>query len=128
MLAENTVVATLAVKDRETNKKFYGETLGLKQSREDEGGVEYTSGDGRIYVYESDTAGQGKATCAFWYVDDLDACIEELKSKGVTFEHYDLPWATREGDVHTTPGGEERVAWFKDPDGNILGLGSKNSK
>ena len=52
---------------------------------------------------------------------DLDAIVRDLrKAKGVTFEHYDLPDTRREGDVHVS--GETRVAWFKDPDGNILSL------
>jgi hypothetical protein len=50
------------------------------------------------------------------------AVVDELKQKGVLFEHYDLPGATLEGDVHVM--GEMKAAWFKDPDGNILGLAS----
>ena len=46
--------------------------------------------------------------------------MRTLKGKGVRFEHYDLPDTTREGDVHVS--GDIRVAWFKDPDGNILSL------
>jgi hypothetical protein len=43
-----------------------------------------------------------------------------LKGKGVTFESYDLPGATKDGDVHVM--GELKAAWFKDPDGNILNI------
>ena len=50
----------------------------------------------------------------------FDAIVEELRAKGVTFEHYDLPEMTREGDVHVM--GDLRAVWFKDPDGNILNL------
>ena len=63
-------------------------------------------------------------TAASWSVgDDLDAVIADLKSKGVTFEHYDMPDITLEGDVHVM--GELKAAWFKDPDGNILNLVSR---
>jgi hypothetical protein len=52
--------------------------------------------------------------------DDIESVVQTLKTKGVTFEHYDLPATTREGDIHVT--GDYKVAWFKDPDGNILNI------
>jgi hypothetical protein len=53
-----------------------------------------------------------------WLVgNDLERIVETLKSKGLSFEHYDMPQLTRQGDIHE--GGGTRVAWFKDPDGNI---------
>jgi hypothetical protein len=53
-------------------------------------------------------------------VPDVDGTVRDLKAKGVTFERYDLPAMTHEGDVHVA--GHLRAAWFKDPDGNILSL------
>jgi hypothetical protein len=53
-------------------------------------------------------------------VDDVEDVVRTLKGKGVKFEHYDLPDTRREGDVHVS--GDIRVAWFKDPDGNILSV------
>jgi hypothetical protein len=50
----------------------------------------------------------------------LDAIVRALAAKGVAFEHYDFPGTTRQGDVHVS--GKTRVAWFKDPDGNILSI------
>jgi len=120
MLNEATVVATLAVNDIEAGKKFYGETLGLKQVDENPGGVTYASGEGKLFVYASQTAGTGQATCASWSVADLEGTIADLKNKGVTFEQYDLPGGTREGDVHMM--GPMKAAWFKDSDGNILNI------
>ena len=52
--------------------------------------------------------------------DAVEDVIRRLKSKGVRFEHYDLPDTRREGDVHVS--GHIKVAWFKDPDGNILSV------
>jgi hypothetical protein len=64
-------------------------------------------------------AGTNKATSATWAVgDEFDGIMKTLKSKGVVFEHYDLPGMTRQGDVHVA--GEFKGAWLKDPDGNIL--------
>jgi hypothetical protein len=74
-----------------------------------------------LLVYRSDYAGTNQATAATWAVgDELDSVMDDLRSKGVSFEHYDLPGTTREGDVHIL--GDMRGAWFKDPDGNILAL------
>jgi catechol-2,3-dioxygenase len=122
MLGKYLVVATIAVKDINTGKEFYGNTLGLEQTDENQGGVTYTSGGGKLFVYQSDTAGTGQATCASWQVDDVEEIVEGLKQKGVKFEHYDLPGATLEGDVHIM--GTLKAAWFKDPDGNILNVAS----
>jgi hypothetical protein len=49
--------------------------------------------------------------------------VQQLKAKGITFEHYDMPGVTREGDIHVA--GDMKVAWFKDPDGNILNIASR---
>lgn len=118
MLRDSTIIATLAVNDIEQAKLFYGGTLGLEQVDENPGGVMYSAGGGRLFVYESVTAGSGEATSASFKVDDVPAAVEELADKGITFEHYDLPGATLEGDVHSW--GDMQSSWFKDPDGNIL--------
>jgi hypothetical protein len=81
----------------------------------------YKSGNSMVLVYPSEFAGTNKATAASWAVgDDFDAIVEDLRAKGVTFEKYDLPDTTREGDVHIL--GEFKAVWLKDPDGNILNL------
>jgi hypothetical protein len=71
-------------------------------------------------VYRSEYAGTNEATAVTWAVDDIESEVEGLKAKGIIFEHYDLPGLTREGDVHVGDG--MKVAWFKDPDGNILNI------
>ncbi len=121
MLGDSTVYATIAVKDINSAKQFYGDKLGLKQVEENPGGIMYQSGDSQLFVYTSDTAGSGKATCASWGVKDVEATIEALRSKGISFEHYDdIPGVTRQGDIHVM--GPMKAAWFKDPDGNILNV------
>jgi len=121
MLGGCKVHATLAVSDLGRAKQFYGDTLGLNQAGENAGGVMYESGGGDLFVYVSNTAGKGEATCAFWDVPDIEAAVNDLRSKGVAFEHYpDMPGVTLEGDVHVM--GNMKAAWFKDPDGNILSL------
>ena len=121
MLGAKDAVANVAVKDLAVARRFYEKTLGLKPVHE-EGGevVVYESGRSRLNVYRSDFAGTNRATAVTWEVDDVDAEVAELSKKGVAFEHYEMPDTTLEGDVHVA--GDVRVAWFKDPDGNILNL------
>ena len=121
MLENTDAIATIAVKKIEAARKFYEGTLGLKQTRSEETGVlGYKSGNSSVLVYESQYAGTNKATAATWAVENLEGVVRDLKAKGVRFEHYDFPGATRNGDVHGT--GKTKAAWFKDPDGNILAL------
>lgn len=122
-MGDKSAAATIAVKDMGAAKKFYEETLGLKKSDMDSpGGTIYKSGDSMVFVYPSEFAGTNKATTASWGVgDDFDAIVDDLRSKGVEFEHYDnMPETKLEGDVHVM--GEMKAVWFKDPDGNILNI------
>ena len=57
-----------------------------------------------------------------WTVDDVEGEVRELKSKGVSFEHYNMPEMKLQGDVHVAEGADMKVAWFKDPDGNIFSI------
>ena len=121
MLGNTNAIATIGVKDLATARKFYEGKLGLKPTGPNEPGtVSYQSGSSRVLVYESQFAGTNKATAVTWALDDVKATAKELKSKGITFEHYDLPQMKLKGDVHV--GGDIETAWFKDPDGNILSI------
>jgi catechol 2,3-dioxygenase-like lactoylglutathione lyase family enzyme len=124
MLGNTDATATVAVKDINVASRFYEGTLGLKKVHTEEPGVvSYKSGNSTVLVYESRYAGTNKATTVTWAVDDVDEIVRSLKSKGVAFEHYDLPGMARQGDVHAT--GRTKAAWFKDPDGNILAIVSR---
>ena len=120
MLGERDVTTLVAVKDLGEATPFYEKTLGLTKVGEDPGFVQFRSGASTLIVYESDTAGTNQATTAAWHVDDVEETVRELKSKGVnSFQQYDnLPGLTRDGDIHAAD--ETRIAWFKDPTGNIL--------
>jgi catechol 2,3-dioxygenase-like lactoylglutathione lyase family enzyme len=125
MLGDVTVHPVLAVNDMEAARNFYEQTLGLKKINEDPGGIYYESGQSKVLVYESQYAGTNQATAAGWEVDDVEATVESLRQKGVTFERYDIPGMTRDGDVHTMD--NVKAAWFKDPAGNILVVGNMSS-
>ncbi len=124
MLGGQRVITTIAVHDLENAVDFYGTVLGLNKVGRNQAGYVFESGGGLIGLHESPTAGSGQATCAWWTVDDVAATVQELKARGVVFEqNYDLPHNEREGDVYII-GDNEQAAWFRDPDGNILGIGN----
>ena len=122
MLGDKEAVANIAVKNLETARKFYQGTLGLTQiGSEGQEVIVFRSGSYKIYVYKSEYAGTNQATAVTWVVGkDIEGIVQQLKAKGVTFEHYDMPDVTREDDIHVA--GDMKVAWFKDPDGNILNI------
>jgi len=73
-----------------------------------------------VLVYESQYAGTNQATVATWSVGDLEPIVEALRTRGVTFEHYDFHGLIRQGDNHVFD--RLKTVWFKDPDGNILSI------
>jgi catechol 2,3-dioxygenase-like lactoylglutathione lyase family enzyme len=122
MLGDIDAIANLAVKDLPRARKFYENTLDLTPiGSEGDEVVTYRSGGTKLNVYKSKEAGTNKATAVTWTVGDgVEDIVEALAAKGVVFEHYDMPDMRREGNMHLA--GDMRVAWFKDPDGNILNL------
>lgn len=122
MLATRNAAANIAVKDMAKARKFYEGTLGLKEEgRMGDDVTTYRSGESSIIVYRSEFAGTNKATCATWTVgDEVETIVRDLKRKGVPFEHYDMPGIKLEGDVHVGQG--MKIAWFRDPEGNILNV------
>lgn len=124
MLGDINVHATIPVSDLDEAKDFYENTLGLEEVGERDGGVALMrSGDSHILLYESEYVGTNQATALSWEVNNPEAIVEALREKGVEFEHYpELDGATIDGDLHRM--GSYTAAWFKDPDGNILSVGS----
>ena len=122
--------ASIAVTDMARAEEFYEEKLGLSAVRTGADGskVYASGGDASLHVYPSpDHAGGSTATLATWYVDDVEQIVDELTSKGVTFEHYDgvlesgFDYGTNERGISPRAGGG-KVAWFKDPDGNTFAI------
>ena len=122
LLAETDAIANLAVRDLKRARHFYEEMLGFEAvGREGDELISYRSGDTAFNVYRSEFAGTNRATAVTWAVGDrIGEVVEALKAAGITFEHYDLPGLRRDGDLHVGDG--MKVAWFKDPDGNILNV------
>jgi len=120
MLSDTNAIATVAVKNLQTAKEFYEGSLGLTAVMEDEEVLTFKSGQSTLFVYRSEYAGTNKATAVTFVAEQVEDMVRTLKGRGVTFEHYDIPGMTRQGDVHVA--GPMKAAWFKDPDGNIFSL------
>jgi catechol 2,3-dioxygenase-like lactoylglutathione lyase family enzyme len=122
MLAGKEAIATVPVKDISRAKRFYEETLGLRLTEDQESeALTYETRGSKLLVYRSQYAGSNQATAATWTIgNDIEKVVQSLKGKGVKFEHYDMPGMTLKGDIHVANG--FKVAWFKDPDGNIHAL------
>jgi catechol 2,3-dioxygenase-like lactoylglutathione lyase family enzyme len=120
MLDRFTPHTTLPVSDLERAKAWYKDKLGLTPKSEDPGGAWYESGGGTFSLFPTPYAGTAQNTAMEWSVEGIMDVIEELKGRGVTFDHYDIPGVEWDGDIATM--GLLKGAWFKDSEGNILSV------
>jgi catechol 2,3-dioxygenase-like lactoylglutathione lyase family enzyme len=117
-------VASLPVSDVQKATDWYRDHLGVAPSRSEEVGTEFSFGGGTsFFLYPSRFAGTNKATAMALNVEDFDGTIADLRARGVTFEEYDFDDLKTVDGVATNPDGT-KSAWFKDPDGNIIGVGT----
>jgi predicted enzyme related to lactoylglutathione lyase len=116
----NSVHATLPAADLERAKRFYSEKLGLTPASEEPAGLFYEVGQTRFLVFPTRGRPSGEHTQAGFSVDDIAATVSELKGRGVVFEEYDFPGFKTVDSVATT--GAVSAAWFKDSEGNLLGI------
>lgn len=130
MLQHGNVAARIPVRDLERARSFYVEKLGLEPVEERSGGLRYRCGSGEFALFESAGAASGTHTQMGWEVEDIDATVRALKARGVVFEEYDLPGletvdgiAEVAGNYPSKGGIGERAAWFRDSEGNLLGIG-----
>ena len=127
MLDSAQITAIVPVSDIDTATAFYEGALGLQlEARRDDlpkhREAELRAASGTLLLYESVGAGQSRHTIAGFRVDDLDSVVAALRSRGVVFEEYDLPHLKTVDGIASL--GAVRVAWCKDPDGNILAIES----
>ena len=123
-LSRYKVAAAVAVSDMDRAREFYEGKLGLSVGIDSGDNVQYQCGEGSVmHVYLSpEHGGKSTATLAGWGVDDIEEVVDELTSRGVTFEHYDEgPIITDERGIATFEG-DAKVAYFRDPDGNTLSI------
>ncbi len=122
------ITAALPAQDLDRAKNFYVEKVGLQalESRfleASDGQVGLSVGDGanRLFVYPAQARCSGEFTQAVMQVADVRAAVEEMRGRGVEFEEYDTPETRTEGGIAQMPGGGEG-AWFKDSEGNLVGV------
>ena len=124
MLVNSKAVATLATRDIAAARAFYSDTLGLPAMMASDQVLAYLLPDGSaLTVYPRADHRPPENTAATFLVADVTAEVAELRARGVTFEDYDLPGIKTVDGIATMPDGFTG-AWFKDPDGNILSLGT----
>lgn len=122
-LANAYAQATVPAEDLQRAVRFYTEVLGLKKNDVTEPmAAVFDAGKGTsVLMYQRPGRTKAEHTAITFTVDDLDAVVDELIAKGVTFEQYD------HGPIKTdargiSDQGSHRIAWLKDPEGNVLGI------
>jgi catechol 2,3-dioxygenase-like lactoylglutathione lyase family enzyme len=118
VLSDFLAVTTLVVTDIEAAKRFYQEQLGLTLLEETPAGIRFGAGKGSQLTIRRGQPPAGGQTVAHFEIDQIEAVVRDLRSRGVTFEEYETP-KTVDGIAQF---GSVRAAWFKDPAGNVLGL------
>jgi catechol 2,3-dioxygenase-like lactoylglutathione lyase family enzyme len=124
MLKDGIAQATLPVADLERAKGFWAK-VGLSPANELPGGIEYDMSGGTSFtVYPTRNPNRGGHTQLHFRVNDIESEVADLRAKGVAFEDYDFPGLKTENGIATT--GSGKGAWFKDEDGNIIGVFQRN--
>jgi catechol 2,3-dioxygenase-like lactoylglutathione lyase family enzyme len=130
VLRDSDVATRLPAQDLERARAFYAEKLGLEPVEGRPGGLRYECGSGRFSLFESAGVASGDHTQMAWEVDDIESVVAQLRSQGVVFEEVDVPGlrtvdgiADVEGNYPSARGVGERAAWFRDSEGNLLGIG-----
>ena len=123
MLTNSKVTANIPAADLQRARDFYADKMGLTPKEELPGDVLVyrTAGGTDFQIYRTDYAGQAGHTIAQWHVADIVSEVKDLKGKGVSFEVYDLPGTTWDGEIASMEG-MGRAAWFKDSEGNTMCL------
>lgn len=121
-LSQQPIVAFVATRDAERAKKFYRDTLGLRLvSDETPFALVFDAHGTMLRVTPVKELSPAAYSVLGWQVQDIIAAAKALKDAGVQFERYEGLQQDELG-VWTAPGGAAKVAWFKDPDGNTLGI------
>jgi len=129
MLKDGRVTTRIPVQDLQRARRFYADKLGLEPTEDRAGGLRYRCASGEFSLFESAGAAAGTHTQMSWEVDDIDATVAELSRRGVVFERVDLPGLKTVDGIavvkgnYPSKGRGERAAWFRDSEGNLLGVG-----
>jgi catechol 2,3-dioxygenase-like lactoylglutathione lyase family enzyme len=129
-LSDSKVATRVPAQDLDRARAFYAEKLGLEPDDERPGGLLYRIGSCEFALFASAGGASGDHTQMGFEVEDIEATVAELRARGVVFEEYDAPGlvtrdgiAEIEGNYPSKHARGERGAWFRDSEGNMLGLG-----
>jgi catechol 2,3-dioxygenase-like lactoylglutathione lyase family enzyme len=125
MLESYNLIAFLAVKNADTAREFYRDKLGLRLVSEDRFALVFDANGTMLRVVPVGEIPQVRWTVLGWEVPDIDSAAAALESGGVKLERYE--WVKDERGIWTAPSGD-KVAWFKDPDGNTLSISQHVAK
>ncbi|MDQ3690595.1 MAG: VOC family protein [Chloroflexota bacterium] len=118
--------ATLPASDIQRAKAWYSAVLHLEPTEITESGDVWYEIDGTsLMLYPSQFAGTNQATAVNIRVDDVEVSVAELKARGAMFETYDFGDAFRTVDGIATSAAGEKMAWLKDPEGNLISIGAR---
>ena|SRR6266404_7522897 len=120
MLGSAKIVGFVPTRDFVKAKAFYERVLGLRFISEDPFALALDANGIRVRVSKVPEFKPQQFTILGWEVADIGKFVSGLQEKGVAFEHYNIPGQDDRG-IWSAPGGA-KVAWFKDPDGNILSI------
>src|SRR5262245_27114606 len=129
MLKDGRVATRLPAQDLQRAQAFYSEKLGLEPSEERPGGLLYQCAGGAFALFKSAGACSGTFTQMSWEVDDLAETVAALRRRGVVFEDVDVPGLKTVDGIaavagnYPSKGSGEKAAWFRDSEGNMLGIG-----
>lgn len=122
MFKNTKAFSSFSVSDLQKAKEFYGNVLGLEVTDNPMGLIElHLEGANNIMIYPKPNHVAATFTVLNFPVKNIDAAVDELAKKGVSFEQYDGPIKTDEKGICRASGGPQ-IAWFKDPAGNILSV------
>jgi catechol 2,3-dioxygenase-like lactoylglutathione lyase family enzyme len=123
MLKDQSIGTPLPVSDITRARAFYEEVLGFTPADDDIDEPTYMGAGGTwFFLHYSPFAGTNRATALVFKVGDIHPVMTHLRERGVTFEEYDDPGFRTQDGVFTRDDGT-KMAWFLDPEGNLLGLG-----
>ncbi|MFI6028173.1 VOC family protein [Amycolatopsis magusensis] len=125
MLTGSRIEARIPAQDLGRARRWYAEKLGLEPAEERDGGLRYVGASGVFCLFASAGASNGSFTQMSFYVDDLEATVAELRARGVKFEDYEgaVNGIMEIDGNYPSKGRGERAAWFRDSEGNMLGVG-----
>lgn len=126
MLSSAEIYPTLPVTDLARSRKFYEGKLGLEVENDSIGGIIlYKTGAGTKLMTFTRPPTKADHSVASFVVDDIKQAVDELKSKGIVFEQYDMGNGIKTDEDGILAVGDAKAAWFKDTEGNILALNQK---